>query len=673
MGQSFDSPMAASTFLLPGAYTPDLTRVGDPLKNSIVASAVNYVNRVFPEAPPQIVQQQKDGSKSKLDNHPLIKLIQKPNPESNGALLFTGLLTSLVLDGNGYWLKVRNKAGKVIELWYLFHGQVNPVPSNKVGSYIDHYEYRDALGQMTIVPKADMVHFRTGTPDPERPYLGLSPLKAVLKEIVADNEATAFATALLKNAGVPGLIITPRDPKFDIDPDTFEAIKNEFIQRASGNNRGKPIVMSAGVVVTKLAFSPEEMNLENLHRIPEERVSAVLGIPAIVLGLGAGLDASTYSNLEQARQIAYENFIVPLQASIALEIQNQLIPEFESNPESLEFGFDLTKVRVLQTDQNELATRMNIGVQGGWIMVSEARHALGLPVSDSDRVYLRNPGLVVVNFDGTVLNPPAPSPVAVSKAIFKANLNWTDNYLDKMATFNQSDIKKAKELWVEYAPVGLNEILDSSDFTFNSDSADWFSENKAVNPKELNKALEMFLDGMASEMKGLADNVLEADNDENKAFLPDVAQKLTEWSSGMLDKIKSVQLISSALALGGVDKLKEKATDVKANIKEQYKYLDNFVKEVQKAGIVDGTLSSRSAMYAGAGSATYEVDRRQAKEDAGFVSEIRVITSEESCDDCLAETAKGWSPIGSLRKIGDSQCLVNCKCYFEYSKDISPE
>lgn len=36
------------------------------------------------------------------------------------------------------------------------------------------------------------------------------------------------------------------------------------------------------------------------------------------------------------------------------------------------------------------------------------------------------------------------------------------------------------------------------------------------------------------------------------------------------------------------------------------------------------------------------------------------------CRTCIAESEKGWQPLGTLNEIGDSECMGNCDCYFEW-------
>ena len=87
----------------------------------------------------------------------------------------------------------------------------------------------------------------------------------------------------------------------------------------------------AAVNVEKVGFSPNDLNLAQLRRLPEERLSAVIGIPAIVLGYGAGLDKATYSNARQLVEYATESYLVPLYRYIQEELTTQLLPDFEED------------------------------------------------------------------------------------------------------------------------------------------------------------------------------------------------------------------------------------------------------------------------------------------------------------------------------------------------------
>jgi hypothetical protein len=142
-----------------------------------------------------------------------------------------------------------------------------------------------------------------------------------------------------------------------------------------------------------LSFSPEQMNLKSLRRIPEERICALLGWPAVVAGLGAGLDRSTYNNMDEARQQAYEQNIIPTQQAMADDLTTQLLPDFSTAPDMESVMFDLSQVRVLQDDQLKLYQRLDIGYRGGWLKRAEVRAEVGKPVLPEDDIYFNDMAL----------------------------------------------------------------------------------------------------------------------------------------------------------------------------------------------------------------------------------------------------------------------------------------
>jgi hypothetical protein len=72
-------------------------------------------------------------------------------------------------------------------------------------------------------------------------------------------------------------------------------------------------------------------------------------------------------------------------------------------------------------------------------------------------------------------------------------------------------------------------------------------------------------------------------------------------------------------------------------------------------------------MYASsAWGALQEATRLQAAGE-GYVYEENILGDAEHCGGCVAETAKGKVPIGTLIPIGQRDCLANCHCHFAYS------
>jgi HK97 family phage portal protein len=354
--------------------------VGDGRGNSIVQSCILWFCRTFPEAPLRLWTVNAEGEEDEQVNHPLKLLLDTPNPYYSGELLWWGTLADWML-GNAYWLKVRSGSGRPVELWWVPSTLIEPKWPADGSQFISHYEYRPGVGEPTRLDPADVVHFRYGM-DPVNIRKGLSPLGSLLREVFTDDEAANYTASMLRNVGVPPVVISP-GPDAKPSQEDLDEVKTGYMERTTGDHRGEPMVMRGPTDIKVLGFRPDQMDTKMSRRVPEERVSAIFGIPAVVVGLGAGLDRSTFANFAEAREAAYESNVIPSQRLLAAELRTQLLPDF-GDVTKLKLGFDLTKVRVLQADENDLHTRAREDLKAGGIKLNEFRKMIALPPLDGD-------------------------------------------------------------------------------------------------------------------------------------------------------------------------------------------------------------------------------------------------------------------------------------------------
>lgn len=381
--------------------------VGDGRGNAIVEACIGWVARTFPEAPIRIsTRASVKDDWSVQPEHALVDLIDTPNPYYSGELLWMATLADWMADGNSYWLKIRSGAGRPVQLWWVPHTMIQPKWPDDGSVFISHYEYTPDTEPIRV-DVADVVHFRYGL-DPENPRKGCSPLKSLAREIFTDDEAANFSASLLRNLGVPGVVISPAED-VRLEQEDADQIKSTFEQRFSRDNVGRALVMSRRTTATVVSFNPQQMDLKMLRRVPEERVSAVFGVPAIVAGLGAGLDRSTFQNYSEAREAAYESNIIPTQRLLAAEIRTQLLPDFgDATRSRVRIDFDLSNVRVLQEDQDKLHTRAREDLKAGGITLNQFLEMIGKePDPNGDVRYI--PISVSVLQAGDLAEPPAPA------------------------------------------------------------------------------------------------------------------------------------------------------------------------------------------------------------------------------------------------------------------------
>lgn len=385
--------------------------VGDLLDASVVTAPIQWVQRSLPEARLTVRSTARDGRITERADHLMLALIQRPNSYYGDLSLWAGTVFSYLADGNAYWIKLRNGVGRPGELWWVPHWTMEPRASEDGSVFIERYEYRPGGGEVVRYDPADIVHFRHGI-DPRNPRKGVSPIGGAIREIFMDLESSNFVASLLRNMGTPGMVISPKAGGV-VPAEDVEATKAWVKQAFGGDRRGEPLVMGAPTDVYPYGFNPQQMNMGEARDVAEERICALLGIPAAVVGFGAGLQSTKVgATMEELRKLAWQNGVLPVGRVFADELDRSLLPDF-GNTAGLRSHWDTSEVAALQDDMVKLSTRLNTAIGGGWAMVSEGREAMGWDVSDADRVYLRPAMAIETPASGTK----SLAPVAETKAV----------------------------------------------------------------------------------------------------------------------------------------------------------------------------------------------------------------------------------------------------------------
>jgi hypothetical protein len=221
---------------------------------------------------------------------------------------------------------------------------------------------------------------------------------ACLREIATDNQASSTAYGLMKNSGLPSLLVSPdsNNDIVDVNDDDLRTMKKRLEDSFTGDNSGSIAVMSSPFKVEKVSFSPADMALDVIRHTPEERITSALGLNCLVLNLSAGLQNSTYSNLQEAEQSAWNQGVIPLLTVFAESITQSLLPEFPETKEGDFFKFDLHKILALQEDQDALIKRAEILYKSGIIDRSTAKRMIGLETDPTDEMIYHPEGTPTV-------------------------------------------------------------------------------------------------------------------------------------------------------------------------------------------------------------------------------------------------------------------------------------
>jgi HK97 family phage portal protein len=354
--------------------------------NSAVFACLALKAKAFQEAPLRMFRTQGDGTEAWLDEHPLMELLADPHPSLSQPEFNFWISTCLDTAGEAFLRKIRNRAGEVVQLWPLSPLAVTPEttqPDKEAGVFISHYVVDDGTDSRLELPVEDVIHFRNGVDDADH-RRGMSPLRRLLREVASDEEATRFLEDLLQNFAVASLAVTvPPGPM--LTEDQAKQIRDRLREDygAAGRNRGHVAVVANGATLSQVGFSPQQLDLKTAHYIPESRICAVLGVPAMLVGFSVGLEHTIYNNMEQAQEHLYEQTIIPLWRQVAATYTKQLLRPDYTPDRHIRLRYDLMDVRALQEDENEKWARLSVAVEKAWITKDEARAEVGLdPLPD---------------------------------------------------------------------------------------------------------------------------------------------------------------------------------------------------------------------------------------------------------------------------------------------------
>jgi len=309
------------------------------------------------------------------EDHPLLRLIRRPNPEQGQAQFIRQLVAYWILAGNSYVEAIEPLTRKAppIELWVLRPDRVKVIPDAK--NRVSGYEYRAGTGKHEY-KREQIMHLKmfSATDD----WYGLSPIVVAARIIDQNNAADDWNFSLLKNMARPPLAFVTETK---LDDNQFKRLKERIEKKWAGaENAGKPILLENGMDVKELSFSPQDMDWIKGDIQHGRKIALALGVPPELLGDSTN---KTYSNYREARAAFYEETVIPLMDELRDELNNWLVPKFDDR---LFLDYDRDEIEAIQEERNQVAERMQ---KSWWLTINEKRRAMGYEdIEGGDELYI---------------------------------------------------------------------------------------------------------------------------------------------------------------------------------------------------------------------------------------------------------------------------------------------
>ena len=328
----------------------------------------------------------RNGFIEQITDHPLVRVLNNPNPFMSRFQFYATLIMDRYLAGNAYFLKVRGPFGEVEELWRLRPDRVRVVPSRT--KYIAGYTYTVDNVAVTY-PAEDVVHWKTRHPLSD--YYGMSPVMVISERVNIDTYMRRFLATFFESGGTgPGAILTVKNNLTETNREEIRARLKRLV--------GVPNSHTETLVLDNTESTYERLGLDrgltdalpkDINALSESRIAMAFGIPGSILGLLIGYESSSYANKRADWQVLWDVTLTPLFSDLDDVLNLSLVPEFSGVDEVC---FDLSTIRALQEDVDAVHKRARDNYLANLWSHQEARAITGVEPEPADDEIFYLPG-----------------------------------------------------------------------------------------------------------------------------------------------------------------------------------------------------------------------------------------------------------------------------------------
>jgi len=344
--------------------------------NTLVYSAIMYKVRASLTAPLRAYTGTIDDPEPLPKSHTLSKRLAHPNKYQSWVEFHARNVVFLNISGNVY-LYIDPVSG---EMQSLRPDRIYIIPNATKPAELKGYLYvpdgKSPANVQDCVPilVEDMLHIKLPNPgDPlEGLGYGMSPLMPAAQAVDVDNMITKFLNIFFKRGALLTGVL-----KYDIPitQDIADAALERWNEKYGGYDKWQVGILDRGASYERTSLTFEEMGFESVDGRGETRILGPFGIAPILVGAKVGLEASTYSNYEAARQAVWEDTLVPESTLFEVEYQTHFDTETEF------VMFDYSRVPALQRALPRQVDAAFTLVQMG-VPANTALRAAGLRIGD---------------------------------------------------------------------------------------------------------------------------------------------------------------------------------------------------------------------------------------------------------------------------------------------------
>jgi HK97 family phage portal protein len=272
---------------------------------------------------------------TELTAHPLIDLINRPNPDQGRAEYLRAKVGYYLIAGNSYEERV-TIGGVARELYQLRPDRMKVIPSASGAPAAYEYKVGQQVVRYPVDVKglSDISHMRAF--NPVNDWYGLSPIEPSMRAIDQHSYAQSWVVALLQNSARPSGALAMKEGQ-TLSDDQFNRLKAQIEENYSGSrNAGRPMLLEGGLEWQQMGLGPTDMGIDEAKNSAARDIALAFGVPPQMLGIPGD---NTYSNYQEARLAFWEDTVIPL-----VELIAQDWTDFLGVPQGVKVRADYDKI-----------------------------------------------------------------------------------------------------------------------------------------------------------------------------------------------------------------------------------------------------------------------------------------------------------------------------------------
>jgi HK97 family phage portal protein len=333
-------------------------------------------------------------SRQRETNHPIAKLLMRPNPAQTGNEWREMGQSHIELRGN-FYNEIMYKGSRIVALRPLHPDYVTP---ELLPDYSLRYRVRDPrAGTDRTLLQDEVLHIKSMCTNGP---VGLNPIEANREQLGEAIATQEYSAAFWRNDARPGIWL--KHPGAFKDPNQREQFLARFNQKFSGQGRGGVFMSEHDIELKELTVKNTDAQFLESRMLQREQIAAMFRVPPHKVGI---MDKATFSNIEQ-QAIEY---VVDCLLGRCRRWEERLAVQLLSEAEQEEFYFEFLLAELLRGETKARFEAYGLGINAGWLLRSEPRKMENLdPIPGLERPLLP---LNTVQLDAQGNPPPAPTPM----------------------------------------------------------------------------------------------------------------------------------------------------------------------------------------------------------------------------------------------------------------------